>query len=373
MSQELIDHLLGELGKDEAAALEARLRDDERLAREYRELGALFALMRRGEQVEPSPAMRTALVAEARRRAVPSLWARLGQVPALIRYRLEHSWGFRVAAASIAAHLLVMLGLFVTLGKSPKPQDHPVSLTVLPAEGEPQRPDRAFQVRLLHRRAPHGPRLKAYGVEGQAEAIETGLETLLARQAPDGSFGDAAETAWATLALLAEGDSSAQCTRRGRAIRAATERLIDSAKAGASHGAILAALVENYALAFEDLPAEARLEYSGVIRGLVRTVGEDEISREARALASLAGFHVPVRNLGAAGVLVRDQDRSKLLDAPASRLAATIVLAKGHGLSPDRDRVRAWSRALFERATDEVGAGKVSGLVVLTLQAPYRL
>ena len=61
-----------------------------------------------------------------------------------------------------------------------------------------------------------------------------------------------------------------------------------------------------------------------------------------------------------------------LLAGPASRLTATAVLARGH-LSPDRGRVRAWVFGLFEQAVADLGSGKVSAVVVLTLQAPYRL
>jgi hypothetical protein len=107
------------------------------------------------------------------------------------------------------------------------------------------------------------------------------------------------------------------------------------------------------------------------IRRLIVAVGRDAISREGLALAALAGFPVPARDLGAAGLLL-EGDREALLEAPPSRLAATVVLARGH-LSPDRGRVRAWVSGLFEQAVADVGSGGVSAVVVLTLQAPYRL
>jgi hypothetical protein len=235
-----------------------------------------------------------------------------------------------------------------------------------------QRPADPFVARLELRLLPHGPRLKRFGVPGQAEAIEKGLTAVLATQRADGSFGNLEETAYATLALLGEGNSSVSETRAGRAIRASIRHLLVRAEAGAVHGAMLAALVEDYGLAYEDLREEQRLEYVRAIRRLTLMVGDDDASREGLALAAMAGFPIPAgRDLGAAGLLL-DGNRATLLDGPATRLAATAVLARGH-LSPDRGRVRAWVIGLFEQAVADVGSGKASAVAVLTLQAPYRL
>ena len=195
---------------------------------------------------------------------------------------------------------------------------------------------------------------------------------MLGRQQADGSFGSVGETGYAAMALLAEGNSSVADTRHGRAIRAAIRHLLDEAAAGAVHGAMLSALVEDFGLAYEDLREEERIEYVIAIRGLIRSVPDDEISREGLTLAAMAGFPVPAgRNLGAAGLLLGG-DRGALLDRPASRLTATTVLARGH-LSLDRGRVRAWVSGLFEQAVTDVGSGKATAVVALTLQAPYRL
>jgi hypothetical protein len=149
-------------------------------------------------------------------------------------------------------------------------------------------------------------------------------------------------------------------------------RILDQAEAGKVHGAMLAALVEDYTFAYSDLREEERTEYVRAIRRLTLAVRDDAISREGLVLAAMAGFPVPAgRNLGPAGLLLKG-DRGTLLDGPPSRLAATAVLARGH-LSLDRGRVRAWVRGLFEQAVADVGSGKASAVVVLTLQAPYRL
>ncbi|MHC4670097.1 MAG: hypothetical protein ACYTFD_17040 [Planctomycetota bacterium] len=369
--QELIDLLRGELEPKEAEALKARLRQDPRLARELVELEALFTLMRRGDEIEPSPALRRRLMAAAERVTAPPLWQRLRQLPGLVRFRFRHSLGFRVAAVSLGVHLLVMLALSILLVESPRRAREPI-IDFIEGEAPIHQPAHSFVVRLMQRRLPHAPRLRSFGVAGQGEAIHAGLEALLARQAADGAFGDPAATAYATLALLAEGDCSVSGTRRGRAIRAAVRRLLDQAEAGAVHGAILATLVEDYTLSFDELHEEQRSEYVRAIRRLILAVGGDEISQEALALASLAEFPVPAgRDLGAAATLLNGT-RAGLLRRPPSRLTATAVLARGH-LSLDRGRVRTWVSGLFEQAVAEVEDGRVSGVVLLTLQAPYRL
>jgi len=373
MRQELIDLLLGELEPDAAAALQERLRTEPALAKELGELEGLFALMRRGEEIEPSAEMRRALVAEAVRRTAPSLWQQLGQLPELLAYRFRHSMRFRVATVSLGIHLVAMVVLSIVLIELPRAaRDNSPVLVVNEEEKPIHRPASSFVARLSLRRLPHAPRLKKFGVAGQAQAIERGLKTVLGGQQADGSFGSLAETGYAAMALLGEGNCSVTDNRQGRAIRAAVRRLLDQAEAGAVHGAALAALVEDYTLAYEDLREEERTEYVRAIRRLTLTVGGDEISREGLALAAMAGFPVPAgRDLGAAELLVRG-DRTTLLDGPPSRLAVTAVLARGH-LSLDRGRVRAWVSGLFEEAVAEVGSGKVSAVVVLTLQAPYRL
>lgn len=371
MRQELIDLLLGELEPDAAKALGERLRAEPALARELRELEALFAFVRRGEEIEPSPELRRAIVAEAERRTAPSLWQQLRQLPELLQHRFRHSLRFRVATVSLGVHLIAMVVLSIVLIERPR-SPGAVQVTWKEEDQPIQRPADSFVARLKVRLLPHGPRLKRFGVPGQAEAIERGLNEILGAQRVDGSFGDLEETAYATLALLAEGNSSVSETLGGRAIRDAIRHLLGRAEAGAVHGALLAALVEDYGLAYDDLREEQRLEYVSAIRGLTLAVGDDDISREALALAAMAGFPVPAgRDLGPAGLLLGG-NRATLLEGPATRLTATAVLARGH-LSPDRGRVRAWAFGLFEQAVADVGSGRTSGVVVLTLQAPYRL
>jgi len=372
MRQELIDLLLGELEPEAAEALKDRLRREPALAKELGQLEALIALMRRGEEIEPSPEMRRLLVAEAERRTAPSPWQQLRQLPGLLQYRFRHSLRFRVATVSLGIHLAAMVVLSIVLIEGPRANRPPVQVTWKEEEAPIQRPASSFVARLTLRRLSHAPRLKKFGVAGQAQAIEQGLTAVLSTQQADGSFGSVGKTAYGALTLLAEGNSSVTDTARGRAIRAAVRHLLDQVRAGAVHGAILAALVEDYCLAYEDLREEERLEYVSAIRHLTLAVGSDEISCEALALAEMAGFPVPAgRDLGVAELLLRG-DRTALLEGPPTRLAVTAVLARGH-LSPDRDRVRAWVRGLFDQAVTDVGSGKVSAIVVLALQAPYRL
>jgi len=375
MRQELIDFVLQDMEPDAARALEERLRREPALQRELAELEALFGLMRRGEEVEPGAELRAAVMAAADRALAPSLWQRVRQMPGLFRFRFRTSLRFRVAAISLCAHLALMVILLQILWVDPA---HGPRGTVLvfppnPEEVPIQPPSESFVMRLSQRRLPHETRLKQFGVAGQDAAIERGLAQLLQRQDEDGSFGTPAETAYGALALLAEGDCSTDRTVRGLAIRRAMTRLLADAKRGAVDGAMLAALVEDYSLAYDDLSDQRRGEYVRRIRDLTLRVGGDDMAREALVLADLAGFPIPAgRDLGAAAAL-RDGDRSGLLDRPATRLLATVVLARGQSLPPDRERVRTWAAGLFREAADRVAAGDTSGVVLLTLQAPYRL
>ncbi|MDH3591705.1 MAG: hypothetical protein OER88_07495, partial [Planctomycetota bacterium] len=352
----------------------AQVRSDPKLARELQELTALFGLMRRADEVEASPAMRATVLAAARKATRPTLWQRVRRLPSLATFRFRHSMGFRIAAISLGAHLVAMATLFWAMEHRDREQRKSQLVAVVTEpELEAQRPDSSFASRLAQRQLPHETRLRQFGVEGQQGAIERGLRALLQDQGDDGSFGDVTVTAQATLALLAEGDSSAQTTRRGVAIDRAMSWLLDAARRGASDGALLAALVEDYSLAYADMSDERRLEYTRAIRELIQSVSAaDPMAQESLVLAKMAGFYVPsARPLGRAALLEAG-DRAALLDAPADRFGATIVLARGR-LSVQRSRVKAWSRDLFDRAVKEIEAGNRSGLVLLTLQAPYRL
>ena len=218
---------------------------------------------------------------------------------------------------------------------------------------------------------PHGIRLRLVGVEGQERAIREGLQTLLARQRADGSFGKADETGFATLALLAEGDCSALETRGGRAVHAAVRHLLRRPPEASAHGAVLSALVEDYVLSYERLGAEERHEYVRAILDLIGLVGDDEAAREGVALAGAAGFPVPPgRDLGEAGRLFENR-RAQFLEREPTRLRASLVLSRGHD-NLERERVREWARPLFEAAMADLAVGNGSAVAVLTLQAPYR-
>jgi len=372
MRQELIDLYLGELPEDKARALEARVREDAALSREYAEVAALFSFMARAEPVAPDPRTRERVFREVERLCRPSLGEWLRDVAGLVRFRFRTSLAFRVAALSLAVHLVAMGVLFRVY--LPQRQAETATITAVVNENPRLvRPARGFVVRLEARRGPKVPRLLRYGVEGQAEAIRAGLDALLARQAEDGSFGSPETTAHAALALLAEGDCSTASTRRGRAIRAAVRRLLYDPEARG--GAVLAALVEDFALSFDDLDAYDRERYNARIHALIRDVAAhpvlDPFDREGLALAQLAGFDravdlAPDRRLGRRLVEAREPAGTP------TRLAVTAALARGHGVA-DADAVRDWAAPLFRRSVQELRAGRVSGLALLNLQAPYRL
>ncbi len=371
MRQELIDLLLGELEPAEADALKARLHAEPELRRELADLESLFGLMRRSAEVEPSPGIREAVVAAATR-VRPSPLVRLRALPGLVAYRFRSSFRFRVATISLCAHIVVIAVLAqILLAPGDESLQAPPELVASEAPAEPVEPERSFVMRLSQRRVWQSSRLRQYGVAGQEEHVAAGLETLLKTQRPDGSFGDAAETGYAAMAFLAQGDCSAQRTPRGRAIRLACARILADARRGEVHGAMLAALVEDYSLAYPILDAMERMDYQVAIRKLILGVPDDDISREALLLASLAGFTIPSDRLGEAQ-LALSGDRVPLLGLEPTRLRATVVLARGRS-SLDPEQVRAWAAPLFERAVSDLRAGRGSALVLVTLQSPYRL
>jgi len=208
-------------------------------------------------------------------------------------------------------------------------------------------------------------RLQRFGLDGQQLLIDRGIDAILSGQNEDGSFGDAAQTGYATLALMAGGDCSSMDTRRGRAISRAIHHMLARKM---THGAVLAALVEDWTLSFDELAEYDRIEYVSSILRLVGAMGEDEASREGLAVAARAGIPTLNRNPG-----ILAADLFTLLGAPATRLSATAVLARGHKPSRSDHDIRDWLRSLFERAKAAIEAGKPVPLAVLTLQAPYRL
>ncbi|MHC4931590.1 MAG: hypothetical protein ACYTGV_05295 [Planctomycetota bacterium] len=370
MNQELIDLVRGELSSTEERDLRARIAREPALARELKELESLFGLMRRGEEIEAPGSTRVRVLRAARRATAPSLLKQVASIPALVRYRFQQSVAFRVAAISLCAHLIVMGVLF----QLSVPKGGPESASELHVIKTPPRVNPKSDVvrRLTMRRMPHQARLASVGVEGQGETIRTGIESILASQARDGSFGDARETAYAALVLLAEGDCSAMWTSRAEQIDLAIRRIMRDVREGEIHGAQLTALVEDYVLSHSMLSEPERNEYVVLITRLIDRVGDDEEAHEGLALAGMAGFHVPAgRNLGVAAHLPNGR-RAGLLVRRPTRVAATVVLARGQE-SPDRARVRAWVRPLFDRAQEDAEAGESLALAVLTLQSPYRL
>jgi hypothetical protein len=372
MRQELIDLLLGELEPAEAEALKARVRADPLLGRELLELESLFGLMRRGEEVEPLAATRATVLAAAAA-ARPPLRVRLRALPGLVAYRFRTSPRFRIAMISLCAHVVVIAVLAQILLRPTEADPRgPFEFHAEDAPATPVEPDQGFVLRLSQRRVSQSARLRQYGVAFQGEAIDAGLAQLLAAQRPDGSFGDAEETGYAALAFLAQGDGSAQPTPKGLAVRRAVHRLLAEIHGGGkAHGAMLAALVEDYGLSYAALDPIARMDYVVAIRKLIAAVPDDDMSGEALLLAHLAGFPVPGGRLGDAELALAS-DRTSLLGLEPTRLRVAAAMARGRSnLAPEE--VARWAGPLFERAIADVMAGRAGGLVVVTLQSPYRL
>jgi len=345
MNQDLLDLILGELDPAREAALRARLAQDAGLRAELTQLEALFGFMRRGEEIEPDPAVRTHVMAEARRLARPPLLQRLRALPALFRFRFRHSRAFRVAAVSLGAHLLVMLVLLQFVVRTrPAERDTVIDSANLKLLVPEVRPEESFVLRLSLARVSRSARLGQWGVDGQREAIRAGVGKLLDRQQPDGSFGDLAETSRAALVLLAEGVVSTDDNRRGRALRAALGVIRHRVDAGAEDGDALVALVEDWALAYGRLTAEERGAYARSIQELVQTVS----APAGRYWADQAGFLVP------GDVVVPDE--------PA------VIIGEQHARG-DRS-ARAGLQNRFRAALGEASRGESTAL--LTLQSPYR-
>ncbi len=364
MRQELIDLLRGELAPAEETELRARLRTDAALTHEFEELQALSQFMCRGEEIEPSPEGRAVLMAAAERASRPSFVQQLRALPGLFRYRFQKSLAFRIAAVSLTVHLIAMGVLFqMSVPDRDAPDGGIVSFIV--EETPDLRPDTSFVRSLSQRRAPHTVRLQRFGLAGQQLLIDHGIDAILASQNADGGFGDAAQTGYAALALMASGDCSSTDTLRGRAISAAIDHMMSRKM---THGAVLAALVEDWTLSFDQLAEYDRIEYVSSILRLVAAMGEDEASREGLAIAARAGIPMPSRDLG-----ILAADPFTLLGVPATRLSATAVLARGQKQSKPDNVMRDWLRSLFERAKAAIEAGRPAPLAVLALQAPYRL
>ncbi|MGQ0612940.1 MAG: hypothetical protein ACT4PV_04260 [Planctomycetaceae bacterium] len=381
MNQTLIDLLRDELPESEAALLRARLEREPELRREFEEMRSLFALVRRGEEIEPSPALRERVLqaAAARRRRAPGAWLEaLRGLPALVTFRFRHSRLFRVAMISAAAHLLLLAFLFHRMVLSPETPGR-IAETILQAHPDGEllpaaaiRPDRAFLIRLRQRQVPHGQRLAAVGIPGQAEAIARGVRALLEAQAADGSFETLEGTGQAALVLLAEGATSLRPDPLGRALARAIRNLHERMDREGSSGAGVAALIEDYVLCWDAIAQEERSSRLGSILRALRSLPDGESCQEALVLAQLAGLSVPAELDPGAARFYRTGPRDALLQGPATRIAATAALARG----PDRldpEAVRAWVAPLFRSALDQLASHPADALALLTLQAPYRL
>ena len=306
-------------------------------------------------------------MAAAERATRPSLGQQLRNLPGLFAFRFKKSVAFRVAAVSLGVHLIAMAVLFQFSVERRSKQLHPAEANVVLPDQQ-LRPSGSFIRSLQHRRVPHRLILRRVGVPGHEQAITRGIETILNSQMPDGSFGSVGETGYAALALLAEGDCSTTDTRRGRAIRAAMPGLIHAAVHGEAHGAALSALVEDWALSYDDLDDQERSDYANAILKLVRRLGNDEAAREGLAIAALADVPLPSTARGD----LFDRDIDELMAKRATRLRATAVLARKK-VSIDGDTLKSWLEPLFAEALKAVAAEKTAAIAVLTLQAPYRL
>ena len=293
MKQDLIDLILGDLEPAREEELRAQIRESAELQSELADLEALFGFMRRGEQIESDPSVRETVMAAARKATAPSLGQRIAAIPALIRYRFQHSRGFRVAAASLALHLVamaVLFQIFVQGGKQPLPTNF--QLSEVEAPHVEVRPSNGFVLQLRYARASRSVRLKKYGVDGQGASIRAGLDALMAQQKADGSWGTFAATCDAALALMAENVRSSEMSVRGQALERAM-RYIRHEVADGSHGArALEALIEDWALNHAELPQPDRTFSVECIRMLLDAGGNSQVGLN---WATRAGFGAYVR------------------------------------------------------------------------------
>ena len=376
--QELLDLLLGELEPAREEELKALVRREPELQRELGELESLFGLMRRGEEIEPDPAIRTRVMREADRVTRPSLGKRLASLPGLFRFRFQRSVAFRVAAVSLAAHLVVVAVMWKMHVFASAPQDpgnvvfNPRDVADLPVPE--YRPDRGFAVRLVRARLSRSIRLKQFGVSGQREAIRNGVNALLTHQQDDGSFGAIDATAQATLVLLGEGASSSDPTARGRAVREAVRSMLREVDAGSSSGFALSALIEDWTFSYEQLTEEERTRYVRAMRTLIPIVDGDGAA-EALILAELAGLPVPSDHSGELALVLGGNAWAALSETP-TRLRATALIARMQeegesGVGFGSEALRNWAAPAFRQALGDGSRGDARALMVL--QAPYRL
>ncbi|MEE8106253.1 MAG: hypothetical protein V3T86_12025 [Planctomycetota bacterium] len=380
MNQELIDLLRGELPEAEAAALRARIEQDADLRAEYRELESLFGFFHTDELSAPASmratvlaAARNAHAAPARRGWLDEIRERVDSLRGLVAYRFRESMAFRAASFAVLAHLL-FLGVMYALWTADEPSHGGGRVHWTTAEVDVVVPDQRFARRLAHRRLPKGPRLQAYGVEGQAEAIRASLAALPARQNDDGAFGTVDETAYAALALLAEGHCSVQNNRPGLSLHRALVHLQANWQRAENPGLLLAALVEDYVLSFEHWTEFDRLDRVQIIAKLMDRAADSKDGFEGLVLAKLAGFELPSRaDLGESGELIlAGRHHEGMLSMAPTRQRVTFVLARGPD-SLDRDRVAAWARPLFADALKRLDRDGWSAASLLALQAVYRL
>jgi len=377
--QELLDLLLGELDSQREDELKSRLQGEPELQRELAELESLFGFMRRGEEIEADPAIRTRVMREAERATRPSFAKRLASLPGLFRFRFQRSLVFRVAAVSLAVHLVVVAVMWnvyvrkydaapvITAGPfiPSDPADRPVP---------DYRPDQAFVMRIGLARVSRSVRLKRFGVNGQREAIRSGVETLLARQKMDGSFGTPEETAQATLILLGEGSNSTDPTARGRVVREAVGSLLRAVDSGEQSGFVLSALIEDWMFSYENLTEEERTRYVRAMQTLIPTV-RGAGAAESLVLAELVGIPVSSDHSGELA-LVLGGDAWRALDAMPTRLRATALIARVQEDGPGAvgfgyETLRDWVAPAFQSALASGRSGDLQAL--LLLQAPYRL
>ena len=287
-NSELLDLLLGELEPAREAALRTRLRDDAALRAELAELEALFGLMRRGEEIEADPAVHDRVMEEARRLTRPTVLQWIRSIPELVRFRFQHSRGFRVAAISLGVHIVVMVALLQFMVRSNADRTPPAFELGQTETDEPEiRPDAAFVQRLTFARTSRSVRLHKHGVKGQRTAIHDGIEALLGRQTEDGAFGSFDDTCRAALILLSERVSSGDMTRRGQALYRAMRNIRTKVDAGAQSPHALSALVEDWALNFADLSELDRASVASGIRTLLVRGGN---GAEGLYWAASAGF-----------------------------------------------------------------------------------
>jgi hypothetical protein len=154
------------------------------------------------------------------------------------------------------------------------------------------------------------------------------------------------------LVLLAEGTTSTDDTRRGRALHRALSVVRRQVESGARSENALIALVENWTLGYSDFTGEERHDFARAIHSLLQGARGPDAYPAGRYWADQAGFPIggPVA---------------------APEVPCVVIASLHENGERGRRRVAPTYANAFRIALPKAREGDAAAL--LTLQAPYRL